>query len=323
MRRTACLAALVGLAAAFFVWQYYHFRPRFWSDLDQLWLLGHALRAGLNPYDAVPQYFVWPLYYPLSAMVVGLPLSLVPLWLARGAFAFLSASVATYAVLRYRPLAWPLLASGPFLHALQRGQWSPLMLAACFLPAWGVLVAVKPSTGLAPVVYRPDLRALLAAALLVLASLLLRPHWPVDWLHSLSGQRHLRAPLLLPGGFLLALAALKWRRPEARLLLAIAIAPQTVVPYDLVPLAVVPESRREVLLVAVGWMVVYIVQVALAPISIAAYVQFPTHGYLPRGWYVMLVAGYLVPLALVLRRPNVSRSRSPSPAALPASSSPG
>jgi hypothetical protein len=126
----------------------------------------------------------------------------------------------------------------------------------------------------------------------------------------------------LPGGFLLALAALRWRRPEARLLLAIAIAPQTIVPYDLVPLAVVPESRREVLLMALGWMVVYLVQVSLAPISIAAYVQFPTHDYLPRGWYAMLVAGYLVPLALVLRRPNVSPSGLPSAVALAHSSSP-
>jgi hypothetical protein len=56
---------------------------------------------------------------------------------------------------------------------------------------------------------------------------------------------------LLPGGFLVLLALLRWRRPEARLLVALSLAPQTMSGYELVPImAVLPAARWEALLLA-------------------------------------------------------------------------
>lgn len=47
---------------------------------------------------------------------------------------------------------------------------------------------------------------------------LLLPHWPVDWLDALRGAPHYAPPVQRPGGFLLLLAFLRWRQPEARML---------------------------------------------------------------------------------------------------------
>jgi hypothetical protein len=61
---------------------------------------------------------------------------------------------------------------------------------------------------------------------------------------------------------------------------------------------------RERLMLAIGWMVIYIYQVALPPLSIAAYSQIPPDHYLPDHWPLVLVCGYLVPLAMILLRPT-------------------
>jgi len=121
----------------------------------------------------------------------------------------------------------------------------------------------------------------------------------------MATQRHLRVPLLLPGGFLLALALLRWRRPEARLFLALVAVPQTVGLYELVPLAVVPSDRRESLVVAVAWMGAYLIRVAFNPLPLIGYTHIlPT--YTPPRWWAILLLGYVPILVLILRRPNVA-----------------
>jgi hypothetical protein len=46
-----------------------------------------------------------------------------------------------------------------------------------------------------------------------------------------------------PGGFLLLLALSRWRRPEARLLAAMACVPQTLGLYETLPLFLIPRTR--------------------------------------------------------------------------------
>lgn len=305
-RRRALAAAFVGGAlAAGYVWLYYHTHPAHWSDLDQIWLGARALLAGENPYPAVEQSFAWPLYYPLPAILVGLPLALFSLTFARCAFAFLTAAVAIYAVARYRPSLWLLLASGPFLYAIQRGQWSPLILAACLIPAWGIVAAAKPTVGLAALAYRPSRVAFIGIAALVLLSLLVLPHWPFDWVEAARRNHHLRPPIVLPAGFMLGLAALRWRRPEARLFLVLACVPQTGVPYELVPLGIVPETLRERLVVAVNWMLVYWLFVAIGTGQLFGQADGEILAYVTLArWPVMLVFGYLPILLMILFRPR-------------------
>jgi hypothetical protein len=300
-RRWIPLAA--SLAAALGVWWYYAARPGNWSDFDQLWLAGRALVAGANPYAAVPQSFRWPLYYPLPAVLVTLPLVALPLPLARAVFGGVTAGLASWALCHHRPQALLLLLSCPFLYALDRGQWSPVILAACLVPALGAVLAVKPTVAAAAWLYRPSRVALIGAGVLALASLAVLPSWPLDWLDSLRTMRHFRSPVLLPWGFVLLLAAFKWRRPEARLFLLLATVPQTVVPYELVPLAVVPETRRETLIVALCWNLAYLFRVALNPAPLLTYANVGPH-YFPDHWGAELAFGYLPILLLILRRPN-------------------
>jgi hypothetical protein len=301
------------LVAGLWIWWYYAARSgNYWSDFDQLWLAGRALIAGTNPYAAVPQSFRWPLYYPLPAVLVTLPLVALPLPLARAVFGGVTAGLASWAVGRHRPQALVLLLSCPFIYALDRGQWSPVILAACFVPALGAVLAVKPTVAAAAWVYRPSRVALIGAGVLALASLAVLPSWPLDWLDSLRAMRHFRSPVLLPWGFVLLLAALKWRRAEARLFLLLAIVPQTVVPYELVPLAVVPETRRETLIVALAWNIAYLIRVGLNPVPPLTYANVGPH-YVPDHWGAELAFGYLPILLLILRRPNSAASGSAPP----------
>ena len=61
------------------------------SDLDQVWYAATALRHGLNPYDVIGPtatwfHWNWPLYYPMPAVLLALPLSFLPLAVARYVF---------------------------------------------------------------------------------------------------------------------------------------------------------------------------------------------------------------------------------------------
>jgi hypothetical protein len=51
-----------------------------------------------------------------------------------------------------------------------------------------------------------------------------------------------RAPALMPGGILILAALTRWRRGEARLLVALACVPHTTLPYELLPLFLIPRG---------------------------------------------------------------------------------
>ena len=76
------------------------------------------------------------------------------------------------------------------------------------------------------------------ALALLACSLVLWPTWPIAWREALkTATQH--APIVTrPGGFLLLLAALRWKRPEARWLLATALVPGNPAAYDALPLLV-------------------------------------------------------------------------------------
>lgn len=295
----------VGLGAAAFVWTYYDIRPKFWADFDALWIAARAILAGRDPYVEVPRAFPWPFYYPASAALVALPFAVLSLPLARAAFAGLLAGLATWALARYRTHALPLLLAAPFFYAVYRVQWSPLILAGCFLPVLASVMAVKPTVGLAAWVYRPSRVAVFASALLVVISLAILPRWPIEWLGTFNGVLHFRSPILLPWGWILVLVVFRWRRPEARLFAILAVAPQTIAPYELLPLAVVPATLRESLVMAVGWDLAYYFRVTLNQSPLPSHAAV-TPNYFPGNWWAELVFGYLPALFLILRRPNSS-----------------
>ncbi|MGH9896626.1 MAG: hypothetical protein ACREA0_32435, partial [bacterium] len=141
----------------------------------------------------------------------------------------------------------------------------------------------------------------LGASLLLVLSLAVLPSWPWDWWKALPPDNtHLAPPVLRPFGFVLLLAALRWRTPEGRLILAIAFMPQSALPYELVSLALIPANRLEMGIYVIGsW-------IAVA----AAEGLHLSHGmveWIAAGWPVTLCAVYLPMMYLVLRRQS-SRS---------------
>jgi hypothetical protein len=99
------------------------------------------------------------------------------------------------------------------------------------------------------------------------------------------------------GGPLILLALLKWRRADARLLVALACVPQTPVLYEVVPLFLLVRTFKEAaLLVVLTGVVGALVN------RIAQGADYNTWMAINGQWMVWLV--YLPCTAIVLRRPN-------------------
>ena len=304
------LALAAGFAGGLLVWFYYtRYAPGIWSDFDQVWLGSRALLAGQDPYVEAPKAFPWPLYYPLPTLLVGLPFAPWSLLSGRVLFAVLTGGVGVWAILRYRPQAWPLLLSAPFVYGIVRGQWAPILVAAALLPWLGGLAIVKPSIGLATFAAYPSRRALLGGAILVLISLVVQPSWPAAWLDGVGTKPHMIVPALKPGGIILLAALGRWRRPDARLLAVLASVPQTPALYDLFPMALIPATLRQSLIMALSWNVLYFVTLAThdsAPLTLADAAWRKEFVY----WPVHFVLGYFPALMAVLSpSPLVDRPR--------------
>jgi hypothetical protein len=264
------------------------------GDFELLYASAIRLLQGETPYQVGLSWVP----YPLPAVLLVLPFTVLPVELARPVFDVLVGWALAYALWKYRgPYALLALLSGSYLFALFYGQPAPLMVAASLIPALGFLLAVRPQTSVALWVARPAWGALAGVVGFVTLSLML-PTWPRDWWMTLPLDYSAWAPpILRPLGALVLLGALRWRLPEGRLLLALAFLPQTTLPYELIALALIPKSWGEMALYAAGsW---------IAVADATGVLQLPAIGAMPlTGWTVMLFAGYIPMLFLVLRRPS-------------------
>lgn len=281
------------------------------SDFDQVWIAANALRHGADPYAALRATgWPFPLYYPLTAAVVIMPFALLPVVWARVAFIAAGAGLLAWALGDIPKRGWAFL-SGSFLGALIFAQWSPLIVGSVALPAFfaGMVLSAKPTIGLAlgfayflPL-SRRTLWAFAGGLTTLIASLILRPSWPSEFINAARYSPHIIAPVaLLPMGPLLLLALLRWRRPEARLLTAMALVPHTIVMYASVPLFLVPKTRMETVLlvlladVAFGISHFFLAPKHLDPVSLAKTVRMSGQ--------LILALLYVPSLIMVLRRPN-------------------
>jgi hypothetical protein len=300
------VALAIGIVCAFYVLMYGRANPEVVSDFDQVWAGARALWQSKDPYQVVGPgrefQWRWPLYYPLPALVAVAPLGLLPVLAARAVFAGASAAIFTWAISRDNWYRWPVLISVSFMVTLELSQWSLLFTAAYFLPALGAIAIAKPNLGVELVAGSRDLRTVAwmgaGALLLLVASQLLHPGWHESWLANLRAADHFKPHIVRPLGFLMLLSALKWRRPEARWLLAISVIPMAPTFYDQMLLAVVCLTSRESLVFAASTIVLWF-YVALNP---------PQPDY--ASWGALVGNGtlwicYFPALAMVLRRPNV------------------
>jgi hypothetical protein len=273
LRMRALLTIGAALLSGFkaFMWTLAEPKPR---DFDQVWHAARALFAGRNPYLEIGPglAFDWPvpLFYPLTAPIVAAPLALLTRPLAAIVFASLAAGAFVWSATRRSLAPAVVITSASAAMAAESVQWSPLLGAAVALPWFGVLLAAKPTIGLAIFLARPNRIAFIGGVILVALSLAIEPTWPASWLSAVrhtsvltTGGTPYLAPVATPGGALALLALLRWRRPEARLVAALACVPQTPLLYETVPLFLVPLTLLEGGVLWVGsWTVAAVMAVA-------------------------------------------------------------
>jgi hypothetical protein len=291
------------MTAALLTWSFWIQPQPQPSDLAPVWAGARAVFNHQNPYDVIGpgREFdtKFPLIYPMTAVVTLLPIALLPLRLVDPIFVGLGFGLLTWAITRRKILspALVVLVSLPALMALQTSQWSPLMTGAALLPVVGWLLVAKPTIGMALFAAVPHWKTAVGCAVFLILSLLIWPGWIADWRAGFASAPHVIAPLVRTGGPLVLLAALKWKRAEARLLLALACVPHTTALYETIPLFLIPQSWLQAWGLWILVLLAYLGQLASGPYD-------SQMAYWASGaqWIVWLV--YLPCLGMVLFRPN-------------------
>jgi len=275
------------------------------SDFGNAWFGAAALRHGADPYGLLGPglQFEWPwrLYYPVTSMVVALPLSFLDELTATFLFVAISSALLAFALTADGWYRLPLFLSWPFVIAAAAGQWSPILTAAVLLPSLGWILIAKPNLGAAIFASTSSERlqktAAIGGALILAFSLVWFPGWPREWLTVIEQQRHMSAPIVRPGGVFVLLALLKWRRPEARLIVALACVPQTNSWYEALPLLLVPSNLRESLILSFLSTLGFF----LPPYVMTARNELEFNAQMGS---LMVAICYLPATLMVLRRPN-------------------
>jgi hypothetical protein len=243
----AAIGAVAGLLASAFLR-----RPGLGGDYFFVWSAARSLLDGKNPYHVIATGPENPgndvFLYPLPALLLIAPIAWLPLATSGGLFLGLSSAVLAWTLLRNAPHRLPIFMGAPFLMAISLGQWSPLITAAALESNLGFVFTAKPNLGVAAWLYRPNVRAVLGGALILVLSLAILPSWPFDWYHNISSRPEKFSPIRNVAGPLLLVAAFRWRRPEARLFLAMACVPQALFFYDQLILGLIPRTFRQALI---------------------------------------------------------------------------
>jgi hypothetical protein len=291
--RLAIAVLIAATAAAYSCWSLS--RARVPSDFEFWWRASRVLLAGGDPYLRIEHTSGWPLpdrlFYPMPALLVTIPVAWMPLPLAAGAMLGLGSGVLAWALSRDGLARLWLFATPSFVMALKVGQWSPVLTVAALVPALGWLAAVKPTLGLGALFYRLDWRAFAGAALLTVASIAILPAWPREWLVNLHHVASHPPPIATPLGVALVLAAVRWRTPEGRLLLAMACAPQLLFFADQLPVYLVARTRVQMAVLALCGTIAWL----------AWFVQLKTGDlYVPKAAPYVMIGIYAPALLMVL-----------------------
>ncbi len=231
------------------------------GDFTWAWRAARLWIQGRDPYNdpglapIFPYPFDAPLLYPMTAVVLAAPFAALPAWLAGSAFFGISTGILAYLVLLRRE--WrllPLFISAPFYVAASVAQWSPLVVATALAPSIGFLALAKPNIGVPVLATHGRPGTWWRALTFVLLTLPLLPWWPLAWVENLRTQRGYPSPFLVFLGALVLLALLRWRAPEARLLVLMALVPQRLWFYDQLAVWLIARTWRQGLfLSALSW----------------------------------------------------------------------
>ena len=317
--RTRLIFSLVlGVVAALYAYDTHRSFLAIGQSPDSLflWRGARILLAGGDPYNfatwrtmpageldiAAWRNVIEPLYYPVPALLIWIPFSLGSFLVGSAAFCGLGAAVFVFAISRAGLHRVWLCGSVGFIMALRFGQWSTWLTAAALLPMLSFLLPAKPNLGLPLVLAKPNRAMVIGSLAILVLSLIVLPRWPLGWYATVTGPfTHTvphPAPVTTFGGLgaIVLLAIVRWRRPEARLLVLMACVPQLPFWSDQLPLATIAETRREVIWSMLGGHLCFIAWFLFAPKVIY---------YVPVMQPYALFGTYVPALIMVLRRPNV------------------
>jgi hypothetical protein len=125
------------------------------------------------------------------------------------------------------------------------------------------------------------------------------PTWIQSWIAVVARYSAEVTPVITwPGGVFALLALLRWRRAEAWLVVAMTIVPLTPGWYEVLPLLLIPRTKRECQILSLLASFGYLLQGAL----------LLPDGTVPIGVTRSLIVafGYLPAVIVLLRRPNES-----------------
>ncbi len=299
------VSVVIASIAALAVLSEYMGAPGHHSDFGMSWFGARTLLAGRDPWALVGPGLEfdwrWPLLYPTHALLLALPFSWMSEAAASATFIWISTFLLVWGATRSSWHRIPAFASLPFLIASSAGQWSALLASSWFLPATAVAWAAKPTLGAALALGTLSRRHLLpsvaGAVTLGTIGFLMQPAWFSGWISVLGDTSHMRPPIFNWGGFAIAASLLRWRRPEARLLFALACVPQSPAVYDLLLLLVImPDTYHEALALSLGTTLGLLLAQLIPEVSQEVFLD-------ARGM-ISVVACYLPATVLVLRRKN-------------------
>ena len=246
-RLTFAILLGTGVACLAFI---YRLPTQHAGDFTWVWRGTQLLLEGHNPYTTAGYGLDWPLYYPLPALLLTIPLASLSSLIAGTLFIGISVALLGYGLFsEAHAFRWPLLLSAPFVTAVMLMQWTPLLTAVYLIPALAPLILCKPTLGLPFLaVRRPSLATIVISMVVLAISLVVLPSWPQDWLGNLGAHQN-GIPLLTIPGICLLYSVTMWRRAEARLLLGFALMPQR--GYDPLALWLIPQTNRACMILSI------------------------------------------------------------------------
>ena len=304
-RKRLLVAIFFGIGAALL--NYYKMRSEpggTAADYTWYWRAARALLDGHSPYDVIKPVGAYPFdvgfNYPMTTAMFMIPFAYLSPALGSAIVMGIGTFLLAFGITREGFGRLAVFGSIPFFVCLESGQLAPLIAAAALIPALSWLSSMKPNIGLASVAYNPSLVVVVLNIVVLVMSVVFYPHWPGEWIdmvrHRAPG--NYGSPLMIPGGFLLLLSLIRWKRPEARLLAVMSIVPQSLLFTDQLMLWLIPKTRNESLILSIlSFPAMFIVAGLVGPNpNVAAY----TRSMGP----AILALLYLPCLIMVLRRPN-------------------
>lgn len=248
---TSIIAGLSGSALCLVFRSLGHDNGDFW------WALHMAIGVieGRDPYEGLREARM--VAYPLPIAFVGMLFLWVPNIGASVLFTGCSTGLLVYGILKdHRPWELTVLASAPYVIAVQYAQWGIIIMAMAHLPLLLPTILIKPQIAL-PIALtrRPTLPALIITMLMLLGSFFLLPSWPMRWLATTGSYTHWFPLIVLPLGPLLLTSLIRWRDQRSWMLTLMAIFPHRAL-YDLPSLWLNTSGWRQSLMLSIlSWVV--------------------------------------------------------------------